>query len=291
MRLGAIIKGSRPSFPEESSPILLHAQEEPLPLVIVGCLGLLWLWVFCRYVLQKMILWSTILKFWLFHSFLYTSIASKHCTVNYLFCVLLTKEDKYHVRSKNDESSVIMWTCISFHSLILTILLEFISFSLRVMLLHRLLTIERQALTCRTIQVWSLDCDNSFKCLATIVTRINFSIVTIVRTNNWFSTALMESEWNCFSNDDCSIWTSVTRDYLFISIMFEPNKDTMFIHLFSQLIFITQSNSTKTFTFLFIFEIILISFTTAIVKFFTWICFWIEEKFWHSCSATTNNFR
>ena len=55
-RSGAIIKGSRPSSREESSPILLHAQEEPLPLVIVVCLGLLWLWVFCRYVLQKMIL-------------------------------------------------------------------------------------------------------------------------------------------------------------------------------------------------------------------------------------------
>ncbi len=78
---GAIIKGSRPSSREENSPILIHAQEEPLPLVIVGCLGLLWLWVFCRYVLQKMILWSTILMYALFLSIFYSPLTSKYCIV------------------------------------------------------------------------------------------------------------------------------------------------------------------------------------------------------------------
>jgi len=100
-RLGAIIKGSRPSSQEESSPILLHAQEEPLPLVIVVCLGLLWLWVFCRYVLQKMILWSTILTFSLFSSSFYTPIVSKYYIVEitFAFCrlwLIYDKNEKYY---------------------------------------------------------------------------------------------------------------------------------------------------------------------------------------------------
>ena len=94
-RQGAIIKGSRPSSPEESSPILLHAQEGPLPLVIVVCLGLLWLWVFCRYVLQKMILWSTILMFAMFGWSFYTTRSSKYCIVNLCACVLLVMSHRY----------------------------------------------------------------------------------------------------------------------------------------------------------------------------------------------------
>lgn len=82
---GAIIKGSRPSSREVNSPILLHAQEEPLPLVIVGCLGLLWLWVFCRYVLQKMILWSTILRFSMFEQWLYRLLVDKYGIVKLRF--------------------------------------------------------------------------------------------------------------------------------------------------------------------------------------------------------------